>query len=115
MQRLIAAGCLALLFAVPAHADDPEAQSDGPVRMTPSQIADYNAALQPSDPAFIKCVRTEGPGSLVKRRVCRTNGDWEARAATANQDARDIVERINSSGSTHGQEPAGSLIPTGGL
>ena len=116
MRHHIAAGCLALLLAAPqAHAGDSAPPLDGPVRMTPSQIAEYNATLGPSDPAYIKCVRTEPPGSLVKRKVCRTNADWDSRASVANQDARDIVDRLNTSGSTHGQEPPGSTFPVGGL
>ena len=116
MRHYTGAGCLLLTLAA-SHvaAGESTAQSDDAVRMTPSQIAAYNAALEPSDPAYIKCVRTEPPGSLVPRRVCRTKGDWDARAAVANQDARDIVERLNTSGSTHGQEPPGSTFPVGGL
>lgn len=113
MLRSIVSGCI-LVAAVPANASDPASittDSSGAVRMTPKQIANYNAALTPTDPAFIKCVRTEGAGSWVKRRVCRTNSDWSQRADKASQEARDIVDSIQLHGSSQSQEPAGSIVP----
>jgi hypothetical protein len=112
MRNHVIVVCLALSASV-AHAGQ-EADAQGPVRMTPSQIAAYNSSLEPTDPVYIKCVRTEAPGSLVPRRVCRTQQDWESRASAAQREARDIVDSIQTRGSTHGQEPPGTIIPVGG-
>ena len=102
-----------LSAALPAAAQDraPLSGAQSAVRMTATEIADYNAALAPTDPGFIKCVRMENPGSMVKRRVCRTNADWNQRADTASQEARDIVDRIQLHGSSYPEEPPGSLVP----
>ena len=114
VMRAIAAVGLACA-SIAAHAEEatPTTTGDGAVVMTSAQISDYNASLANSDPAFIKCVRLEKTGSLLKRRVCRTNGDWDSRARVGNLEARDIVDRILTGGSTHGEEPAGSIGPVG--
>lgn len=112
MLRPIAFGSLALFACAAAAQEAPTGENpNAPVRMTPGEIAAYNADLAASDPLFIKCVRQEGPGSMVKRRVCRTNADWSQRAANATQEARDIIEKVNLHHSTHGQEPAGTVFP----
>lgn len=106
---------LTLLFAAAAASAQtgapPSPSSQAPVKMTPTQIAAYNSELFPSDPAFIKCVRMENPGSMVKRRVCRTKGDWDQRAEAASAEARAIVDRIQTQGSSNSQEPPGSIVP----
>ncbi len=109
MLRPIVLGCV-LFVSVSAAAQDASAP-DTLTLMSSKEIAAHNASLDPSDKTFIKCVRSERPGSLVKKRYCRTNADWDRRAEIANRDARDIVDRILTSGSTHGEEPAGSLVP----
>lgn len=112
MLRLFAFSSLALFAGVAAAQEGATASNpNAPVRMTPAEISDYNASLAASDPLFIKCVRQEGPGSMVKRRVCRTNADWTQRAANATQEARDIIEKVNLHHSTHGQEPPGTVFP----
>jgi hypothetical protein len=112
MLRAIALGCLVML-AAPAAGQERAAATDpdGAARMTLRQIAEYNANLAPADPAYIKCVKTEGPGSWVKRRVCRTNADWSRRADQASREAREIVDSIQLHGSSASQEPVGSIVP----
>lgn len=111
MLRSIVFGSLVLFGSAAAAQGVPTPENpNAPVRMTPTQITDYNASLSASDPLFIKCVRQENPGSMVKRRVCRTNADWDQRAASATQEARDIIDKVNLNHSTHGQEPPGSVI-----
>lgn len=113
MTRSLACGFV-LLIAGAAGAQEPGAEPANPhvaIRMTPTEISAHNASLAPADPQFIKCVRAENPGSMVKRRVCRTNADWTQRADIASREARDIVDSIQLHGSTRGQEPVGSLVP----
>lgn len=113
MMRLAILGSM-MILAGAASAQEPAtptAVTDGPVRMTSAQISAYNANLGASDPHFIKCIRSEPPGSLVKRRVCRTNADWEQRADNATEDARNFVEGVQQRGFTSPQEPVGSIFP----
>lgn len=115
MPRVLAIGCLTLLAST-ASAEPPatsQVAQTGSVEMTLSQIAAHNSQLAPSDPTFIKCVRSERAGSWVKRNVCRTNEDWDKRATAATQEARDIVDSIQTRGSSYPQEPPGSLVPLG--
>lgn len=111
MYRLMAIAMASFPIPAVAQGDVVRTGSDGTVRMTPTQIADYNSALTPTDPGFIKCVRTENPGSMVKRRICRTNADWNDRAANASDEARAIVDSVQLHGASQSQEPAGSLVP----
>lgn len=112
MPRSIVFGALVFVASAAAAQGVPTAENpNAPVRMTPTQITDYNASLSATDPLFIKCVRQENPGSMVKRRVCRTNADWDQRAASASQEARDIIDKVNLNHSTHGQEPPGTIFP----
>lgn len=113
MQRLILI-CGLLAAGGPVFSQQavgPPSSANGVVRMTPQEIKNYNANLAKSDTAYIKCVRTQGPGSLVKRRVCRTNEDWDKRAVAAAQEARDIVDYVQTHGSSNSVEPAGSIGP----
>lgn len=75
----------------------------GPHEMTRSQIRAYNARLSRDDPAYIRCRREEEIGSLVRTRsVCRTNAEWARVEGQAEEDARTMVERVNTSGSSNG-------------
>lgn len=106
--RLMAAG---IALCCGAWTVTASAQVVDAVTMTSSQIDDHNATLDRSDPQFIRCVRDGRTGSLLKRKVCRTNTDWDRRAEAGNREARDIVNSIQLHGSTHGEEPAGSIQP----
>jgi hypothetical protein len=86
------------------------ASVDGPVVMTVSEIRTYNAKLSRDDPAYIRCERTLETGSLVKKRnSCRTNAEWRRVEEIGNQDARDLLDEIQTSGSTNRVEP--STVP----
>jgi hypothetical protein len=80
--------------------------------MTRSEIREYNAKLERSHPAYIRCDRRLETGSLVKKvDTCRTNEEWRRVETVANDDARDIVDRVNASGSSRGIEtPVGPAI-----
>jgi len=94
-----------------ALAQAPAATVDGPVVMTGKQIAEYNAGLNRTDPAYIRCVRTLEIGSLVKKtRQCRTNAEWKRVVDITSQDARDTTERMQSGAWRSSDDPP----PTGG-
>ncbi len=94
---------LLILALSQAAAAAPAPDYPGPHRMTPSQIRTYNASLARDDPAYIRCRREEETGSLVRARsTCRTNAEWRRIEDLANTDARDMVDHVNSSGSSRG-------------
>ena len=65
--------------------------------MTRAEIREYNAKLERDHPAYIRCIRTLDPGSLVKKTTqCRTNAEWRRTDAIANDDARETGERMAS-------------------
>ena len=65
--------------------------------MTRAEIRDYNAKLERTHPAYIRCIRTLDPGSLVKKTTqCRTNAEWRRTDGLANDDARQTMERMAS-------------------
>ena len=85
----------------------PRPATDGPAVMTAAEIRTYNARLARTDPAYIRCQRTLQTGSLVKKNTsCRTNAEWRRVQEIGNQDARDLLETIQSHTSTHDAEPA---------
>lgn len=70
--------------------------------MTRSEIRAYNARLERAHPAYIRCDRRLETGSLVKKvETCRTNEEWRRMEVVGNDEARDIVDRVNASGSTN--------------
>ena len=94
---------LMLSAAAPAVAE-PEL-IPGPVKMTPSEIRDYNSKLARDHPNYIRCERVEETGSLVRRRsVCRTNEEWTRIETGANRDAREAVEGLQK-GWSNGSPP----------
>ena len=93
---------LILAMAQAAGAEAP-AVSTGPHEMTRSQIRAYNSRLSREDPAYIRCKTEEETGSLVRAHsTCRTNAEWRRVEDQNNADARDMVDRVNTSGSSHG-------------
>lgn len=75
----------------------------GEAVMTRAEIRTYNASLPPEHPGYIRCKRSEETGSLVKKTAsCRTNAEWRRVEDGANEDARDLIEAINTSTSTRG-------------
>lgn len=70
---------------------------DGPMVMSRAEIRAYNAKLDRDHPAYIRCVRTLDPGTLVKKTTsCRTNAEWRRTDSVANDDARETMDRMVS-------------------
>ena len=88
--------------AASAASDAAEAlTTNAPVAMTAAEIRRYNASLDRSHPAYIRCERILETGSLVKKRTsCRTNAEWRRVHDVGNQDARETMEWIMLHNST---------------
>ena len=96
--------------ATPAVADG---SVDGPVLMSMAQIRAYNAKLDRDDPAYVRCMRSEDTGSLVRKRTsCRTNAEWRRVQEIGNDDARNTVDYMQTHQST--RDPSEGLKPAGG-
>lgn len=68
-----------------------------PKELSRSEIRAYNARVMATDPYFIKCVRSEPIGSLVKTNLsCRTNSQWNAADMAANDEMRRIADQMAS-------------------
>lgn len=68
-----------ILLPVAGHAQDP------------AKITDRKS------PNFVRCVRLEETGSLVKKtRVCKTNAEWTQLQENQSREATDLVERNRS-------------------
>jgi hypothetical protein len=66
-----------------------------PKTMSQSEIRAHNAKLARDDPFYIRCVRSEAAGSLVKRNVsCRTNRQWRLSEEAGNREARDVADAM---------------------
>ena len=99
-RKIVALSVVLVMAPVQAHAMD---SAKVPSKMSPSEIAEYNKGLEQSDPAYIKCRRIGETGSLAgKKRVCRSNAQWEATANSANRETRDMIEGMARSGGTSG-------------
>jgi hypothetical protein len=95
----IVAFALAVCPAVAAYGQSGVSPSD----MSPSQIKAHNAGLDPADPNYIKCRKSEVMGSLVKKqRVCRTIAQWKETSALGNEGTREMVEGFARSGGSNG-------------
>lgn len=68
-----------------------------PKEMGRSEIRASNARVLATDPYFIKCVRSEPIGSLVKSNYsCRTNRQWNAVDQAANDEMRRVADQMAS-------------------
>jgi hypothetical protein len=68
-----------------------------PKKMSQSAIRAHNADLPRDHRYYIRCVKQEEIGSLVKRNLsCRTNQQWSAAEDAANNEARDIADEMRS-------------------
>jgi len=77
--------------------------SAGEAVMTRAEIRTYNAGLPREHPGYIRCKSSEETGSLVKKAAsCRTNAEWRRVEDSANEDARDLIEAINTSAPSRG-------------
>lgn len=82
--KIVAVTALALLSAA-AYAEDP------------AKITDRKA------PDYVKCVRLDVTGSLVKKtRVCKTNAEWNSIQQNQSREATDLIERNRT-----GMNPSG--------
>ena len=95
-----------LLFALAAAAatvpaaDLPALDKD-PTRMSQAEIRAFNKDRPVTDPDFIRCVRREETGSLVRRSfTCHTTSQWAAMDRQGNQNARDTYEAMTSKATT---------------
>ena len=94
---MILATFLLLAAAPPAEVAVTE---PNPKKMSQSAIRAHNAELSRDHPYFIRCVKSEEIGSLIKRKLsCRTNQQWSAAENAANDEARDIADEMRSKGS----------------
>jgi hypothetical protein len=75
MYKIVTVAALNLL-AVAAYAEDP------------AKITDRKS------PNYVRCVRLEVTGSLVKKtRVCKTNAEWNQIQDNQSREAADLIER----------------------
>lgn len=85
---------IALALASGAPVEQPMLQ--GPIKMKPAQIREYNRHLPRDHPNYIRCASIEEVGSLVKRNTtCRTNQEWSRLATEGNNTARELLEAWN--------------------
>jgi len=102
-MRFVSIVALSLVAAAPAVAADSQPPSRAPSEMSPGEIKAHNAALESTDPYYIKCRKSEVMGSLVKKqRVCRTNEQWKVANSLGNEGTRDMVEGFARSGGSSG-------------
>lgn len=86
---------LAALFAAWGSSAAASSSEIDPRKMNQAQVRAHNATLSRSDPSYIRCVKSEDTGSLVRKRFsCRTNAMWAADDQTGNQNARDTFEAM---------------------
>jgi len=68
-----------------------------PKAMSQKEIRAFNAQLSRDHPFYIRCVRQEEVGSLVKRTYsCRTNDQWREAQDKGNQEVRDLADKMAS-------------------
>ena len=90
---------LMMLAAGTVPAADPAAEvvEPNPRAMSQKEIRAFNAKLAKGHPYYIKCVKSDEIGSLVKRSYsCRTNAQWQKAEAIGNQNVRDTIQDMQS-------------------
>ena len=91
------AATIAMILANSSSAAASLELTSGPIKMTGSQIREYNSHLDRDHPNYIRCVRVEETGSLVRKRpVCKTNQQWGDVDEAGNREARDIADAMRS-------------------
>lgn len=77
----------------------PQLAAEGPrgvVRLKASQIRAYNKGLAKDHPAYIRCESQPVTGSIaMRRKVCRTNKEWDRIITQGNEEARGFVNDMN--------------------
>jgi hypothetical protein len=90
-----------LLLAATPSTEAVPATEPNPKKMTQSAIRAHNAELPRDHAYFIRCVKSEETGSLIKRKLsCRTNQQWAAAEKAANDEARAIADAMRSKAGT---------------
>ena len=89
-----------LLIALAAGAAQPAelpTLDKDPTTMSQSEIRAFNTGRARTDPDFIRCVRLEETGSLVRKTFsCHTNSQWAEAEQVGNQSARDTFGAMQS-------------------
>lgn len=87
---------LSLIIVLAAElATTPAVMEPDPKAMSYQEIRAFNATVDRSHPFYIRCVKSEKIGSLVKRDVsCRTNAQWKKAHEIGNQEARDVLDHM---------------------
>lgn len=98
-----------LLFALAAAAAEPAAPvpalsspvlapfTRDPRTMSQADIRSHNLGRERNAPDFIRCLRREETGSLVRKNLsCRTNAQWARADQIGNQNARDTYQWMES-------------------
>ncbi|WP_298189540.1 hypothetical protein [Novosphingobium sp.] len=92
---LLALAAAAATPALPA-AELPTLEKD-PTVMSQSEIRAFNKGRLATDRDFIRCVRREETGSLVRRSfTCHTVEQWAKMDQQGNQNARDTYDAMTS-------------------
>jgi hypothetical protein len=91
-----------MLFALAAAASEPATLApltQDPQKMSQSEIRAYNTGRSSKDPDYIRCIRAETTGSIVRKIVtCHTNSQWAIVEGIGNQNARDAYGSVPSAG-----------------
>ena len=92
---------IALLTAVAPVAIPPDLVEPNPKQMSQAEIRAHNAKVPRAHPFYIRCERSEAPGSLVKRNLsCRTNRQWIMADEAGNREAQIIADAMRSKATT---------------
>lgn len=92
---------LALLAAVASVAVPADLVEPDPKQMSQAEIRAHNAKVPRGHPFYIRCERSEAPGSLVKRNLsCRTNRQWAMADEAGNREAQIIADAMRSKAAT---------------
>lgn len=68
-----------------------------PRTMSQTDIRNHNVGLERNSPNFIRCMRRDETGSLVRKTLsCRTNAQWARSDQIGNQNARDTYQAMES-------------------
>lgn len=94
---LTASAAIALLGSTAAVTPVSDIAEPNPKKMSQSEIRAFNATVAANHPYYIRCKRTVATGSLTARLYsCRTNEQWARAEDLGNQEARDIMEEMQS-------------------
>ena len=88
---------LIALIAAEAVTAQPAIAAPDPKAMSHAEIRAFNAKVDRGHPYYIRCVKSEAIGSLVKRQVsCRTNEQWKEADRVGNDEVRDVMDHTRS-------------------